>query len=162
MADEEKQEEIEETPEETPEEIEEVPEEKKVDRAEKRYQELSQKVATTSKERDKLQKERDAAKKEVEFYSSFSDTTDKYPAAKEFKDQIKEKVLQGYSMEDAAVSILAKEGKFTPAQPEPENPAGGSAVNPPASGEVKEIQDMSLEEKRAAVEEAVKRGHISI
>lgn len=160
MADEEFQDVIEETQEDI--QAEDNSSDTKVEKSKNRYQELSNKVATTSKERDEAQKERDDAKKEVEFYSSFSDTVDKYPAAKEYKDQIKEKVLQGYSMEDAAVSILAKEGKFTPAPAEIDNPAGGSATNTPPSGEAKSLEEMSLEEKRAAVEEAVRKGDISI
>src|SRR5687768_16739682 len=89
-------------------------------KVEKRIRELSNKVKLTSKERDelaqakqKLEAERDTAQKEVQFYSAFSDVTDKYPNAKEFKYKIKEKVLTGYSMEDAAVAVLAKEGKLT-------------------------------------------------
>lgn len=158
MADEDIQEDIQEGQEDS---IEEAPE-SKVDKGKNRFQELSNKVAITSKERDEALEKANNAQKEVEFYSSFSDTTDKYPAAKEFKDQIKEKVLQGYSMEDAAVSILAKEGKFTPAAPVVENPAGGSATNTPTSGEAKSLDEMSLEEKRAAVEQAIEKGDISV
>ena|SRR3990167_761453 len=141
----------------------------KESKVEKRIKQLSNKVKLTSKERDELAKgkqkleiERDTAKKEVEFYSAFSDTTDKYPNAKEFKDKIKEKVLLGYSVEDAAVAVLAKEGKLTMPQPTPDNPAGGSAVNLPNTGEPKPLKDMSLEEKRAEVIKAVDRGDISL
>ena len=138
-------------------------------KVEKRIRQLSNKVKLTSNERDelakgkdKLEAERDTAKKEVEFYSSFSDTTDKYPNAKEFKDKIKEKVLSGYSVEDAAVAVLAKEGKLTMPQPIPDNPAGGSATNLPNTGEPKALKEMSLEEKRAEVIKAVDRGDISL
>lgn len=137
-------------------------------KVEKRIQQLSNKVKLTSRERDELatlNKEKDAklatAQKEVEFYSSFSDTTDKYPAAKEYKDKIKEKVLLGYSVEDAAVAILAKEGKLNAVRAT-ENPAGGSATNPPISGEPKPLQDMNLQEKRAEVLKAMERGDISL
>ena len=138
-------------------------------KVEKRIRQLSNKVKLTSKERDELangkknlETERDTAKKEVEFYSAFSDTTDKYPNAKEFKDKIKEKVLAGYSVEDAAVAVLAKEGKLTMPQPTPDNPAGGSATNLPNTGEPKPLKDMSLEEKRAEVIKAVDKGDISL
>src|SRR3990167_629144 len=138
-------------------------------KVEKRIKQLSNKVKLTSKERDelakgkqKLETERDTAKKEVEFYSAFSDTTDKYPNAKEFKDKIKEKVLSGYSVEDAAVAVLAKEGKQTMPQPTPDNPAGGSATNLPSTGGQKSLKDMSLEEKRAEVIRAVEKGDISL
>ena len=141
------------------------PEESKV---EKRIKQLSNKVKLTSEERDELatakdtaEAERDAAKKEVEFYSSFSDTTDKYPAAKEYKDEIKKKVLAGYTIEDAAVAILAKEGKLTAAQ-KVDNPAGGSATNTPLSEGDKPLNEMTREEKRAEVEKSIERGDISL
>lgn len=137
-------------------------------KVEKRIKQLSNKVKLTSKERDelakakqKLETERDTAKKEVEFYSTFSDTVDKYPGAKEYKDKIKEKVLLGYSMEDAAVAILAREGKLTMPQAI-DNPAGGSATNPPITGESKPLSDMTREEKRAEIEKAVEKGDISL
>ena len=131
-------------------------------KVEKRIKGLSQKVKVTSDERDKLVIERDAAKKEVEFYSSFSNATDKYPLAKDFKDKIKEKVLAGYSVEDATVAVLAKEGKLTATSPETESPAGGSATNPPPTEGSKPLGEMTLEEKRAEVIKAVERGDISV
>ena len=138
-------------------------------KVEKRIKQLSNKVKLTSNERDEyaklnknLETERDTAKKEVEFYSSLSETTDKYPAAKEYKDKIKEKVLAGYTVEDATVSILAKEGKLGASQPVVDNPAGGSATNLPISGEPKPLNDMSREEKRGEVLKAMDRGDISL
>lgn len=145
---------------------EEIQQESKV---EKRIKHLSNKVKLTSQERDELAKanqkveaERDTAKKEVEFYSAFSDTTDKYPVAKEYKDKIKEKVLAGYSVEDAAVAVLAKEGRLEAPLPAKDNPAGGSATNPPMTGDVKPLQDMTREEKRAEVLKAIDRGDINL
>ena len=136
-----------------------TPDENKV---EKRIKGLSQKVKDTSDERDKLVIERDSAKKEVEFYSSFSNATDKYPLAKDFKDKIKEKVLAGYTVEDATVAVLASEGKLTPAPPATESPAGGSAVNQPSPGGPKSLEEMTREEKREEVLKAVERGEISV
>ena len=138
-------------------------------KVEKRIKQLSNKVKLTSNERDEyaklnknLETERDTAKKEVEFYSSLSETTDKYPAAKEYKDKIKEKVLAGYTVEDATVAVLAKEGKLSAGQPVVDNPAGGSATNLPISGEPKPLNDMSREEKRGEVLKAMDRGDISL
>ena len=137
-------------------------------KVEKRIKQLSNKVKLTSKERDdlakakqKLEAERDTAKKEVEFYSAFSDASDKYPNAKEYKDKIKEKVIGGYSVEDAAVSVLAKEGKLT-APRITDNPAGGSATNPPMTGESKTLETMTREEKRSEVLKAIDKGDISL
>jgi len=137
-------------------------------KVEKRIKELSKKVKLTSQERDeliktkqKLEVERDSAKKEVEFYSSFSNATDKYPGAKDFKEKIKEKVLAGYTVEDATVAVLASEGKLT-TPTETENVAGGSATNPPSEGGPKPLEEMTREEKREEVLKAVERGDISV
>src|SRR3990167_248738 len=88
------------------------------ERAEKRFKDLSEKVRLTSEERDekdKLVKERDekivGLEKERDFFSSFGDSVAKYPQASAYKDAIKEKVLHGYTVEDATISVLAKEGK---------------------------------------------------
>ncbi len=156
-----------ETTEETVEVVE--PEVSPDNKVEKRIKELSNKVKLTSEERDELLKanekieaERDTAKKEVEFYSSFSDASDKYPLAKDFKDQIKEKVLSGYTVEDATVAVLASEGKLTATPQETESPGGGSATNPPAMDGPKSLNEMSREEKRAAVLDAIDKGEISL
>lgn len=99
-----------------------------------------------------------AAEKERDFYSSFSDSTSQYPQASEYKDAIKEKVLAGYSVEDATVSVLAKEGKLT-SQPAPrESIAGGSATNALQAEGNKSIRDMERADKRAALIEAENEG----
>ena len=152
---------IDETLEENTEDIEDL-DDSSGNKVEKRIKGLSQKVKVTSDERDKLVIERDTAKKEVEFYSSFSNATDKYPLAKDFKDKIKEKVLAGYTVEDATVAVLASEGKLTATPPATESPAGGSAVNPPSSGGPKPLEEMTREEKREEVLKAVERGEISV
>ena len=136
-------------------------------KVEKRIRQLSNKVKLTSEERDELAKanvklkaERDSAQKEAEFSSSFTENPH-YQVAKDYKDKIKEKVSGGYSVEDAVVAVLAKEGKLD-AIKATENPAGGSATNPPLSGELKSLDEMTREEKRAEVEKAIDRGDISL
>lgn len=129
---------------------------------ERRIKDLSKKVKLTAEERDekdRLLKERDeqlaTVGKERDFYASFSDSVSKFPNASEYKDAIKEKVMSGYTVEDATVAVLAKEGKLqsAPAQPLPkENPAGGSSpVNIGATD--KTIDKMSQDERRAALME---------
>src|SRR6185503_18014522 len=93
------------------------PEEEETNRVEKRIKDLSGKVRTTSEERDaakaladKEAAEKAAALKDVEFYKNFNTTASKYTGATEFQDKIREKVLAGYDLEDATISILAKEG----------------------------------------------------
>lgn len=136
-------------------------------RVEKRIKQLSNKVKLTSKERDelaeaneKLKAERDSLKKESEFSSSFSESPH-YQVAKDYKDEIKRKVSGGYSLEDAVVTVLAKEGKLN-AIKATESPAGGSATNLPMKGDQKPLQDMNREEKRAEVLKAMERGDISL
>ena len=142
----------------------------KENKVEKRIKDLSEKVKLTAEERDaeKLKLEEETAKagnlqKEVEFLNSFGDQLSKYPDASPFKDKIKEKVLKGYSVEDATVSILASEGKLTSKEVKVENVAGGSAtVNQPVSGGEKPISEMTQAERRAELMEMEKRGEISM
>ena len=144
--------------------------EKKVDRYQKRYKDLSSKVELTTKERDEqtklnetLTSEKDAALKERDFYASFADSMAQYPQAKDFKDKIKEKVMVGYTIEDATVSVLSKEGRLTGAAPESRpSPAGGSATTTPPQSGKKPIGEMTREEKRQALIEAEGKGDISI
>ena len=129
---------------------------------ERRIKDLSKKVKLTSEERDekdRIIKERDGQLttigKERDFFKDFSGNIAKYPQASEYQDAIKEKVMLGYTVEDATVSILNKEGKLqaTPPPVSPkENPAGGSAVANIGGGE-KSISEMSRDEKRAKLEE---------
>lgn len=151
-------------------------------KVEERIKDLSHKVKTTSEERDTAQKsvedltkERDDAVKETEFYTTLSTVTDKYPDAKEFKDDILEKVKSGYSLEDAAVAILVREGKYVAPEAseesteevveESETPAGGSAVNPPPTDEKSMeaiIKEGTQEEKKAALIEEEKKGNLGL
>lgn len=141
-------------------------------KVEKRIKDLSGKVKTTAEERDaerakaqQLETEKTAALKDAEFYKNFNTTASKYQGAGEYQDKIREKVMAGYDLEDATISILAKEGKFTP-PPTPqlprESPAGGSAPTQLKSGGAKTVGEMSQEERRAELMEAEKRGDIGL
>ena len=145
----------------------------KENKVEKRIKDLSEKVKLTSEERDAIKRkvEEESAKsanlqKEVEFLNSFGDQLSKYPDAVSFKDQIKEKVLKGYSVEDATVSTLASQGKLNSKQEQDvqiDNIVGGSAaVNQPITGGQKTVTELSREEKRAKLFEAEKRGDLYI
>lgn len=144
----------------------------KENKVETRIKDLSGKVKTIAEERDteKRLRAEDKAKaeglqKEVEFLNSFGDQLSKHPEASPFKDKIKEKVLKGYSIEDATISTLASEGKLTASQKEIQidNVAGGSAtVNQPITGGRKEVSQMNREEKRNALLEAEQRGDIQL
>lgn len=122
-----------------------------------RYQKLSEKVITTSKERDEAnakvqtsEQGRLAAEKQVEFYKGFSQISSKHPEAINFQDQILERVNRGYDPEEAALAILAKEGKLTnQTQPVVVQPitdvAGGSS--PTIIPGNKSLNDMNSDEK---------------
>lgn len=141
-------------------------------KVEKRIKDLSEKVRLTSEERDEKDKlltqaqaEKEVLQKERDFLNSFGDALAKHPKAAQFKDEIKEKVLKGYSVEDAAISTLASKGEFSQPQKEAtvENPAGGSAaVNQSVTDGQKTPAQMSREEKRAALMEAEQKGDIYI
>ena len=142
-------------------------------RGDKRIKDLSEKVRLTLEERDeknRLLGERDKKiadlEKENAFNTGFVDILAGHPAAKDHKDDIKAKVLSGYSVEDAAFAVLGKAGKLSQQAPPPppklENPAGGSAVNQPITGGEKKINELTREEKRAKLLEAEARGDISI
>lgn len=144
----------------------------KENKVEKRIKDLSEKVRLTSEERDeqkRILEERENRIKELErensFNSGYADMLSTHPAAKDHKDDIKAKVLSGYSIEDATFAVLGKAGKIGQPEPKPivhENPAGGSAVNAfPSSGE-KTLSQLSREEKRQKLIEAEQRGDISV
>lgn len=146
-------------------------EEQDINKTQERIKNLSSKVKSASEERDTAkaavetaETARLAAEKERDFFKEFSSTNAKYPAASEYQDQIKEKVLAGYTVEDATVSVLNKEGKFTPTvqQAPQQNVAGGSAPNQVLQTGNKPVSDMSRDERRQALVEAEARGDISI
>lgn len=127
-----------------------------LNRAEERIRQLSEKVELTAKERDEKDKllQENATKiatleKENAFNSSFADILGSHPAAKEHKDAIKEKVLAGYTPEDAAYAVLGKAGQLGTA-PAPQV-AGGSAATTPQPAQ-KPINEMAQDERRAALE----------
>jgi hypothetical protein len=124
--------------------------------AEERITQLSEKVRLTSEERDEKARLLNEVTKERDFYSGFSDVVTTNPAAKDHKEDILAKVKSGYTVEDATYAVLGKAGKLgqtAPAPAEPMNPAGGSAVvNTSTNSGEKPIGEMSLAEKREAIE----------
>ena len=106
----------------------------KDNKIEKRIKDLSEKVKLTAQERDEqknLLGERDKTIAELQrenaFNSGFADVLGSHSAAKDHKEEIKAKVLSGYSVEDATFAVLGKAGKLGQAQAQVEitNPAGG-------------------------------------
>jgi hypothetical protein len=134
------------------------------------------KIKTAEQEKSDALKAKDEADKKLadlekknQFLSSFSDISAKYQGANEFKADIEAKVMAGYTVEDATVSVLNAKGKLT-AQPSPAPtpdrtaPGGGSAATTIRSdfSTDKPIHEMTHEEKRQAIMELEKRGEISV
>jgi len=144
-------------------------------KVEKRIKDLSGKAKSAYEERDEALKKAEQAEKKATFLEGFGDIQSKYPQAAEFKEDIQKKVLEdGYSPKAAALEVLDDAGKLTPEKeekpaetPEPEatqqvpqsSPTGGSASTPlPVD---KGVEDMTKEEKRAALQELSDSGELS-
>lgn len=141
-----------------------------ITRKDNRIKSLSDKVKLTAEERDEkarlLQEKEDqlaSISKERDFLKNFSGISSKYQGATEYQDKIFEKVNSGYDIEDATISILAKEGKYTPTQApaQREIVAGGSASTS-MPNENKSLKEMSSDELRNELLEAEKRGEFNI
>lgn len=137
---------------------------KKINKLSEDFKVTNEKLAKEAEAKKKAEEERDNASKERDFYKGLGAITSKHPAASEYQDKIWEKVKSGYDLEDATVSILAKEGKYNPSQPkvDRESAAGGSAANVIAGGGTKSLDQMSREEKRAALVEAETKGEFKL
>lgn len=141
-----------------------------INRTEERIRNLSSKVkagaAETASEREAraaAEARADAAEKRAEFLDSFTGLAGKYPNATEHRDAIQEKVLAGYTVEDATVSVLNANGQLMPQAeiaPEMGSQAGGSAATQLPTGD-RPVSGMTREEKRAALLEADSRGEIA-
>ena len=129
-------------------------------RADKRIKDLSGKVETTSKERDEAIALAERAQKEAGFYKEFTGSLAKFPQASQFQDVIKERVMKGYSVEDATYAVLAKENQLS-MKPVVPSPVGGSAVNQPVSGK-KSVAEMTQAERLEALKQAEKEGWLGL
>lgn len=142
-----------------------------INKTQLRIQKLSEKVKLTSQERDdlkegqnKLNQEKDSLAKERDFYKSTSELTAKYPNASGHLEEIKNKVMAGYDVEDATVAVLAKAGALNIQSPPPvKTPVGGgSATNNIQTEGPKPINEMNREEKRQALFNAESKGDIGL
>lgn len=122
---------------------------KETSRAEERIKQLSEKVELTSKERDELKTLNETTSRERDFYKGYAEVVSTHPEAKDHQDAIKEKVLKGYTVQDATFAVLGAAGKFGE-KPTPQV-AGGSADTQIQHGE-KEVKDMTQSERRAQLE----------
>jgi hypothetical protein len=128
----------------------------------KRAKEAEEKAQTFEKAKAESDAKIAQMEKETSFLNSFSDVTAKFPMASEYKDKIKEKVMSGYSVDDATVSILVSEGKYTPPKAPIENVGGGSAPNQIVSQGTKSVAEMSREERWEALKDAERKGYLGL
>lgn len=105
----------------------------------------------------------------LKFDNEFGTVSQTYPFAKDAKDDIKKKVDAGYTVEDATIAVLGKQGKLKTAdQIQKENHdgdgLGGSAPinNNIDNGGKKEIKDMTQAEKLQALREEEAKGNIGM
>lgn len=145
-------------------------EEEIINRKDKKINSISQKLELSEKEKVELAKQkedeaiaRQNAEKERDFFKGFNSLSSKYEGASEYQEQIWEKVKAGYDMEDAAVAVLNKEGKFTPNQPEVRQPiaAGGSASIGINSMGDKKPAEMNRSELKSALQDLESKGDFS-
>lgn len=144
------------------------------DRQNNRNQILANKVKAEAEARAKAEADAAQAAKERDFFKSFNSLAAKHPGASEFQDQIFERVVnKGYDPEEATLAVLAKEGRLN-AQPQPEaaapapvidrqpqaSPAGGSASTNVTQSGGRRAEDMTLDEQRAELVEAERRGDL--
>lgn len=120
---------------------------KELTRAEERIKQLSEKVELTSKDRDELKSLNEVTTRERDFYKGYADIISTQPNAKDHQDEIKEKVLKGYSVQDATFAVLGAVGKLGIQTPSPQV-AGGSASTAMPQGGQKEVKDMTQAERR--------------
>jgi len=141
-----------------------------ISRKDSRIKSLSDKVKLTSEERDTLAKEKEelsakaaALQKDADFFKGLNTLSSKYQGVHEFQDKIQEKFKSGYDLEDAAISILAKEGKYVPPAPviERQSPVGGSANTTVTGTDGKGPQEMTQAERLAALTELEAKGELS-
>lgn len=133
------------------------PESKPRDDSQSRIKQVLQKASEEAEARKKAEAEREEFRKEADFYKSFNPLTTKYQGAADLQDKIKEKVMQGYDIEDATVAVLNREGKLNPkSEPvEREVVVGGSSTNLPTTGKAKSVSEMSQSERWAELKKTI-------
>lgn len=121
-------------------------------RAEERIKQLSDKVELTSKERDEFKTLSETSARETAFYKGYAEIVSTQPNAKDHQEEIKEKVLKGYTVADATFAVLGAAGKLGGTATQTLQVAGGSAATAMPQGGQKEVKDMTQAERRAQLE----------
>ena len=142
-----------------------------ISRKDKKINSFAEKLKTSEQEKADLatkeaeaRQQAESAEKERDFFKGFNSLSAKYPGASDYQDKIWEKVQSGYDAEDAAIAILAKEGKYTPEPKKEESggAAGGSAATSIVDTGDKTPAEMTQEERRAHLQELESRGEFKL
>lgn len=140
-----------------------------INRTTKRINQLSNKVKEEAEfrrlaEEGKQKSDEEASRvaKERDFFKGFNQVATKYQGAGEYQDQIFQKVQAGYDIEDATVSVLAKEGKFTPMQETRQDMAAGGSADYAMSEGSKNVDQMSQDERRSHLLDLEKAGELRL
>lgn len=122
---------------------------KEPSRAEERITQLSEKVRIEAEAKAQAEQKAKEAEQRASFAEGFADVLSSQPAAKDHKDEIKAKVMAGYSVEDATYAVLGKAGKLggNIESAAPQVAGGPSAVNTPQTG-AKSPSEMTQAERR--------------
>lgn len=131
-------------------------------RTEERIKSLIGDKTKAEEEATKAKEEAKAAKLELEFERAAG----KFPALKEFRSEIEEKVKSGMSVEDATTVVLHAKGKLGEAKAPPPKGAGsgGSAgtVLPEGTGQDRDASKMSREELREELLKEQAKGNLFV
>lgn len=129
---------------------------------EERITDLSSKVKIASEERDAALAKVEAAEKKAAFAEGFVDVIAANPAAKDHKVDIEAKFASGYTLQDATFAVLGAAGKLGAPKVDRQPVAGGSASTNVTVQADKAIDQMTREEKRAALVEAERKGDLGL
>lgn len=136
--------------------------EQKPNPVEERITDLSSKVKIASEERDAALAKVAAAEKKAAFAEGFVGILESQPAAKEHRADIEAKVTAGLSLQDATYAVLGAAGKLGTPQVARQPIGGGSAQTPIISQADKKPDEMTRQEKRAALVELERTGVIGL
>ena len=110
-------------------------------------QDVEAKEKTLKEQTDRLA----SLEREKAFSDGFADVLGSHQAAKDHKEEIKAKVMSGYSVEDATFAVLGKMGKLGTSPAPVQSPAGGSAPNVITGGASKSPAEMTQAERRESL-----------
>lgn len=141
-----------------------------ITRKDKKINSLSEKLEITEKERADLAlkaeteaQAKETAEKERDFFKGFNSMSSKYQGATDHQEKIWDKVKSGYDIEDATISVLAKEGKYNPPSHEERFTAAGGSASTGITDQVEKApKDMDQSERLAILKDMESKGEFRL